>query len=465
MGILELGVSRLPLRRLGGDQKYDVVVCGGGPSGCAAALAAARSGLRCLVVECMGQLGGMGTSGLVSHWLGGRSEDCSKWVVGGVFKELSQEAAAAGFALIPTRIPGEKYQPHGWFLGLQHGIPFDPDQMAAFLDRKLRMAGVETLFMSRVVGVERECSRLKGVVVASKEGLSLVEAAFFVDASGDADLAHFADCETVKGREEDSLMTPATLMMHVDNVDQDTLAKYIGDNDTPRFRKEIEALRAAGEWDFPYDIFISVQLAEKGVMMINTSRLCGVDGCDTRSVTEGLTRGRAESLKLLELMRRRFPGFANARLKALAPLLGVRETRRIKAITTLTVEELAGGGNCASAIGFSSYGWDLPDPKRPSHQPLTDKGQPKSSFTPIPYGIMAPRGVDNLLCPGRAVGVERDVLGPLRVMAPCMAMGEAAGVAASLASRGDGSFVSVDIEALRLELRRRGAIVDEEALA
>lgn len=446
------------------DGTYAVVVCGGGPAGCAAALAAARSGLKTLLIECTGQLGGMGTSGLVSHWLGGRTNDGSRWVVGGIFKELSIEAATAGIALIPAA-SANPYPPHGWLSGLLHGIPFNPYTMTAFLDRKMQVAGVDTLFMSRVVSVKKNGSRLTGVLVALKEGLALIEAPVFVDATGDADLAFFAGCEVIKGREEDGRMTPATLMMHVDQVDQDLLAGYIRDHDAPRFRREIEALRKIGAWDFPYDIFISVQLDEKGVMMINTSRLCGIDGCDTRSLSEGLIRGRAESLRLFEVMRRHFPGFANARIKALAPLLGIRETRRIRARDTLRVSDVADGHSVSAPIGFSSYGWDLPDPQRPSVQPLAERQQKKAPVIPIPYGIMVPQGIDNLICPGRAVGVEREVLGPLRVMAPCMAMGEAAGVAASLTVRGEADFPTVNLDVLRSELRRRGAIVDETLLA
>lgn len=466
MDSFEVGGLGIPLRKFGAASKFDAIVCGGGPAGCAAALAAARSGLRCLLVECSGQLGGMGTSGLVSHWLGGRSEDASRWVVGGVFKELVEEAAAGGFALIPRKTEGARYQPHGWHLGLLHGIPFDPWRMASFLDGKMAAAGVETLLAARAVGVKKEGSRMKGLVVAAKDGLSFIEADVFIDASGDADLAFFSGCETVKGREGDSLTTPATLMMHVDNVDQDALSAYIEEKDSPRFRKEIEGLREKGEWDFPCEIFISVQLNEKGVMMINTSRLCEVDGCDSRSISKALVRGRAESVKLFELMRRRLPGFAKARISAIASSLGVRETRRIKSEEWMTVAALLEGRSFPGVVGYSSYGWDLPDPKRPSFQPMSERKVEKPPFTPIPYGIMLPRGaVGNLVCPGRAVGVERDLLGPLRVMAPCMAMGEAAGVAAALALKGDGAFASVDVEALRAELGRRGAIVDEEAIA
>ncbi len=440
--------------------KYDVAVCGGGPAGCAAALSASRAGLSVIIIENMGQLGGMGTSGLVSHWLGGRSFDCRRWVVGGIFKEMAVEAESAGFAIIPKIRKEEKYQPHGWHMGLKHGIPFDPFMMAAYLDRKMKNAGVDVLFFSRVVDADVRSGRIWRIVVAGKNGLSSITAKAFIDATGDADLAAFSGCRTVKGREKDGLMTPATLMMHVDNVDQDILSKYIHEKNSPRFREEIKKLRKKGIWKFPYEIFISVQLDEKGVMMINTSRLCDVDGTDPVSISEGMVRGRRESLELLHIMRRHFPGFKNARLKAIAPLIGIRETRRIVGIEKMKIKDIISGHEYPDTIGFTSYGWDLPDPKRPSHQPMDSKKVDKPQFLPIPYGIMVPKPVTNLICPGRAVNVERDLLGPLRVMAPCMAMGEAAGLAAYQVARLGKSFSKVDMKMLRQKLLRQKAIVN-----
>lgn len=163
----------------------------------------------------------------------------------------------------------------------------------------------------------------------------------------------------------------------------------------------------------------------------------------------------------MEIMRKHFPGFAYARLKSITPMLGVRETRRIVGEHTLTVDEVVEGLDLPDAVGYSIYGWDLPDPKRPSYQPMHEKGTRKRHpWTPIPYRIMVPRPVLNLICPGRAVSVERDVLGPLRVMAPCMAMGEAAGLAAHVVVGDGGSFRDVDSGRLREMLRKRGAIVD-----
>lgn len=440
---------------------YDVAVCGGGPAGCAAALSAARAGLSVLLLEGQGQLGGMGTSGLVSHWLGGRTGD-GRWVVGGIFRALSEKAASRGIALLPKADAAVKYQPHGWFGGLVHGVPFDPFAMAALLDDELLAAGVTVLFDTRAVDAVVKDGAITHVLTANKSGLQAVAVRAVIDATGDADLAARIGCAVCLGRDGDHLMTPATLMFHVDNVDQDAVAGYIAEKDQPRFKDLIADLRLKGEWPFPYEIFICVQLTEPGTMMINTPRLCDVNGTDPVSLSEAYRRGRAEIQQLMDVMRRRFPGFQNARLKAVAPLMGVRETRRIAGDYVLSVDDLMSGKPFDDTIGVSCYGWDLPDPKKPSLQPM--HGVRKAPFTPIPYRILVPQLVTNLVCPGRAVSVERDVLGPLRVMAPVMAMGEAAGLAAAQVVGEGIPFAQVDVTALRDALRKQGAIVDMEAL-
>ncbi len=451
-------------------QPYEVVVCGGGPAGCAAALAARREGLRVLLVEDQSQLGGMATSGLVSHWLGGRTQE-GAWVVGGLFRKLAEEATARGCAILPRLVSGRTYQPHGWLPWFVHGIPIDPFAMARFLDEKFLGNDISLLFETRAIDVRREGTRITHVIIQSKSGIQAVPAKTVIDATGDADVAAFSGCDVTVGRESDGLMTPSSLTFHLYGVDHQVLGDFIEVHRSPKFREKIDALRQAGEWPFPYDIFISVQLVQDDVAMINTMRLTGVNGLDAESRTRGLIDGRNEAYALLDVFRKHFPGFAHAKIKCVAPLLGIRETRRIRSDFRLRVADLSKGNDFADTVGFSMYGWDLPDPHKPSHQPLVDESEgkfinkiQKVLCSPIPYRIMVPRPIENLLCPGRAVGVERDVLGPLRVMAPCMAMGEACGVAAAQLVGEKRSAAELDVPRLQARLREVGATIDRDAL-
>src|SRR5690606_10804879 len=159
------------------------------------------------------------------------------------------------------------------------------------------------------------------------------------------------------------------------------------------------------------------------------------------------------------LMRKHFPGFANARIRTVAPVLGIRETRRIVGDFIYTVDDLVAARDFPDTIGFSGYGWDLPDPKRPSYQPMHGVKR-KRPYTPIPYRCLVPRPIQNVICPGRAISVERDVLGPLREQAPCYAMGHAAGQAAVQVVCDNVAFKNIDIDRFRQELRGRGTVVD-----
>jgi len=452
---------------------YDLLIAGAGPSGVAAAIAARRSGLKVLLVDRQTRLGGTATAGGVTHWLGGRTPG-GKWVVGGLFRELAEGASKAGAALMPQRDPDKTYHPYAWLPWFIHGVVLDGELTAAFLERKLIAEGVEFLYETDVVGVELAVAEspnsIARVRLYSKgTGLHSVRVKAVVDATGDADVAALAGVPTLVGRDGDYLTAPASLTFHLDHIDHAALSEAIEKGD-PKFRPLIAELKAKGEWPFPYDIFISVKGLADDEAMINTSRLVGLDPLDIRSRTAAYVQGRDEALKLTEIFRRHFPGFAAARIRSIAPMLGVRESRRLDGAFALTVEDLRKGTEFPDTIGFSMYGWDLPDPMRPSVQPLVNESggkfvnrAQKQLSTPIPFRALVPRNVTNLLCVGRCISVERDVLGPLRVMAPCMAMGEAAGVAAVQLVQGVAN-AAVDVAALREELRRRGCLVDKDAL-
>lgn len=450
--------------------KYDVVVCGGGPSGCAAALAAGRSGLKTLLLEGMGQLGGMAVTGLVSQWLGGRTQE-GEWVVGGIFKSLAEEATSRGFSVLPSLVPGEKYHPYGWFNWFIHGVPLDPYGVDLFLDEKMKEAGVEVLYFTQMVDVIREGDIIKQVIVFNRGGLCAVAGKAVIDATGNAAVAARSGCETIIGRNNNGKMTAPSLIFHVYNVDEEALTRGIEKEGDPKFRNLIRSLRDKGIWDFPFEIFICTKLPHEGEFYVNTNQMIGVDGTNGKSISEAMIRGRRQIHRIMDIYRKYFPGFENARIKLIAPQLGVRETRRIVGEYMLTEDDLRNENSFDDCIGYSMYGWDLPDPDDPSKQPYMDDKISGAEYivqkglsTPLPYRIMIPKPVSNLLCPGRAVSVEGQVLGPVRVMAPCMAMGEAAGMASQQVVQRQIPFKEIDVALLRNNLRNAGAIVDYEKL-
>lgn len=438
---------------------YDLVVCGGGFSGFAAAYSAAREGLSVILVERHGALGGVGTNGLVNHLLGERviEDGAVKACVGGLFSQIEEKLLQIGGA-VDVKTVDLSLPPHGWLSELGLGLIFDKEKMKLLLEEMLLGVGVDILYMTDILDVIRENDTLKGIVVHNKSGLYAIAGSYFVDATGDADICAMSGLETQKGDEEGG-MAAASLEMHLENVHWEALTEYMRSTGDVRFRALIGKLKEAGIWNFPYEIFISVMLTEKDTFMINTIRQVGVDGTDVHSVTNAIVGGRKENFELLEIARKHFPGFQNARVRAIAPVIGIRETRRIVGEYTLTVEDLIAARDFSDSIALSGYGWDMPNPKKPSHQPF--HGVKRSSpITQIPYRCLLPRGVGNLITVGRCISVEREVLGPVRVMGPCIAMGEAAGIATWLACREKIAYCNVCTATLREKILSKGGLVD-----
>ena len=436
---------------------YDVVVRGGGPAWFPAALAAARRGLKVLLVEGKHQLGGVGVTGMVSHWLGGRSND-GDWVIGGIFRELAEAAWARSIAVIPdprdyADVP---YAPHGIHKGqLLAGIPFDPFAMAPFLEQTLLDAGVDIRYETLTLDAIVENGAVTRVITAGKDGLSAVGARVFIDATGDADVAARTGCRYVVGDREGRGMA-ISLIIHLENVVERELMEYVTTADDPRFRKKLAELRQAGVDCYNYDIIIFVKLNRDGYFMINGRALGQIDGTDPASRTRAYITERGKVDGTLELFRRYWPGTRHATLRAVASSLGVRETRRIKAIGYLSVQDVLDRRPFDDTIGYTAYGWDI---NRGAGEQVDPKSLPKPPAIPIPYRVMVPETVGNLICPGRAVNCERPVLGPMRVQAPIMAMGQAAGTAAAAAIADGLAFRDVDVPRLRTSLADDGAIV------
>ena len=204
-------------------------------------------------------------------------------------------------------------------------------------------------------------------------------------------------------------------------------------------------------------------MTKPGYHMINTIRQVGIDGTDGKSLTKGMIQGRRENKQLYDLLTEYFPGFENSNIANTADTIGIRETRRIIGDFVLSLKALMRGEVFEDVIALASYCFDLPDPKKPSLQPLEGE-RIKKNYTEIPYKCMLPDNINNLLVAGRSISVEREVLGPIRVMGPCIGMGQAAGMAASMAYDNKILINDVAIDKLKKNLSRIDCITDESQI-
>lgn len=461
---------------------YDVIVSGGGPSGIAAAIASARGGLKTLLVEAQGCLGGTSTSGILPFWLGCMTgsrpfakmleenlkyEDLRKeqrFVVKGIFEELTGRIKQEGFGVGP----GEMAQSDRFNrMGCHDEFTFDVEAGKRIFDELVTGAGAEILYFTQVLDTKREGRKIQGLYLVNKSGLSYVEAKAFIDCTGDADIVYRAGFETYKGDRDTGVMNTVSLISHYENINTEKLAGYLENGGDPLFRQYIEEYtKETGSREFGRMI-IMFPMMQEGVFMVNAGTgFEMVDGTDAKQISQVMIKGRQRAKNLLEkLFKPRFPGFENARLRLTAAIPGVRETRRIVGEYILTEEDLVMGRDFEDVIGFSGRHFDLGRPVKmdngtyQSTQPSNHK-EIIGGATKIPYRTLIPQNTENIITAGRCISADGQALGTVRIMPACFATGQAAGTAAIQVAGKGVRFIDVDVTELRSTLKKNGAIVD-----
>ncbi len=405
--------------------KYDtdVIVLGGGPSGVGAAIAAARSGAKVLLIEQYSFLGGMGTAAEVNVFM--------NWAyTGGIFQEVLQRLSA---------------------LNARNTSVYDIPTMQMILDDMVGEAGVKVLYYTRGIGVTTAAGKphngqptrhVTGLVIQNKSGVQIARAKTYIDCSGDADLAAFAGAPFEIGRPEDGKPMPMTMIFRVGGCTWEggDLGKYHPD------LKQYWASTGFGP--------------NPGEVTFNATRILNHLGTDGESLSEATILGRREVLKMFRLLKEYVPGFEHSYLLALPTQIGVRESRRVMGATVLTGEQVLAGMQRGDVIARCKYDVDIHNPTGAGAQIIRLK-QPYD----IPFRCLIPRGVDNLLIAGRPISADHVAESSLRIQPTCFALGQAAGTAAAICSRaGIGPWdMEPQVQNLQAALIKQGADLGADA--
>lgn len=424
--------------------KGDLVVAGGGPSGFAAAICAARRGLKVILLERYGFLGGMATAGFVGTICGMylHHPDKVEHIIEGFAKELTDKLKDMGGAFGPFIREGFT------------ALIYNPWVMKRLLDDLVEKEPNITLMLHTYVADSVVADgEIKGLAVASPEGLKGVVGDIYIDATGDAAVALSSGVETEKGDARGSVMTP-TMMFLVQGMD---LAEYQKEGMAVLNDKIKEAAKTK-----KYPLTVSQGLIlptfRSGEALVKISSLerdgRALDGSVVSDLTFGELKGRADAEVSADFLKNEVPGFKAAFLADTAVQVGIRETRRIVGEYVLTKDDVIGGRRFEDNICLSSWPLELwEEGAKEPRMVLLDE----DLYYGVPYRSLIPKGINNLLVTGRAISTDHDALASARVMGVCMAEGQAAGTAAELAVKGGIGVKEVDIGELLSELKKKGA--------
>ncbi len=437
-------------------EQYDLIVSGGGLTGCAAAIAAAREGKKVLLLEQYGFLGGAATTIFVNPFMPYTIQD----------EEGNQTPINTG---IFSKILKQLREMGGFH---KNELTFNEEYLKLILDRMMRKYGVTVLFHTFVTGTKVENGKIVSVHVANKTGSYDIGGDYFIDTTGDADLAARSGCPYHLGRENDQMCQPMTLCFRLGNVDTSKLheIKTHIPSDNPNFKQRETAMLHGNHIDINAlykkfqdegkiknpreDVLMFTHMAD-GVVHFNSTRIikrCPVDASD---VSEAEMDAREQAYELYLFMKEHVEGFENSMLLSSAPQIGARESRMINGHYTIVQQDIIDCTKFEDSIARGAYGVDI---HSPDGKGTTIHDIPVGEYYTIPYRALIPQKVSNLIVAGRCISSVHEAQAAYRVMPICCSMGEAAGLAASIALTDGAEAKDVDIQKLHKLLDKYGCL-------
>ena len=415
-------------------KRFDVIVCGAGPAGICAAVAAARQGAKVALLERYGVPGGNLTCGHVGP------------ILGMVGKGTMRDELMALLEVPDNDMIGRV------------GVAHDMQRAKTVLTEFIHHENIEVYLQTMAADALVEDHRVTGVVISTKEGLLALEGKVVVDATGDGDVAAFAGCQIEKGR-EDGLMQPVTLEFTLDNVDEDRGVICIGDVDDVAFNGQrfLDYCKQCAQKGMLPEHLAAVRLhptVHKGERQGNTTQANGVDSTKIEDLYPAELALRGQIDTLIRFFRENLPGYENCKYIASGTTTGIRESRRVVGEYLITAEELAAGKRFDDVVVHrAEFIVDIHNPAGAGQ--AEEKIQYVVPYD-LPYGCFVPKGVDGLMTAGRCISGTHRAHASYRVMSICMAMGQAVGVAAALCARQGCQPRELDVKALQKELAALG---------
>ena len=389
--------------------KYDVIVAGSGPSGFAAAVTAARNGAKTLIIEAQSSVGGISTSGLMSHFTGR--------VDSRLYSEILERSHKQDF------------------FKCDYKVRIDPELLKNTYLEMLQAAGVDILLYTLVCDVIKNGDRVCGVITENKSGRRAYLADVLIDGTGDGDLACRAGAEYFKGRESDGKMQPATLMFKVGGVDM-TRAVFPGSFETTveTDKGELQSL-AKKLLPYPAGHVLLYSSPIPGIVTCNMTNCTDIDGTKAEDLTRAEIICRSQMEPITKFLREYVPGYENCYIVSAASLIGIRETRHFIGLRQITEKDIAEARQFADAVVRGA--WFNFDVHNISGAGLDKTGVQKyfkqqNGYT-IPYGCMVPEKIRGLLLTGRNISGTHMAHSSFRAMPICVGIGEACGAAAAIA--------------------------------
>ena len=440
---------------------FDVVICGGGTSGIPAALSAARNGMQVAVIEKNSCFGGTNTAAMVSPLMTFHAGE--KQVIKGIAQEIVDRLAERGATLGHVKDT----------IGMVSTItPINTEALKMlYFEMLAKEPNIFSLLNSSITGVSTDNGIIKSVKVSGKYGKMTIHGKTFIDATGDGDILTFAKENFAIGRTQDGMSQPMSLMFKIGGVNMPAVREYIKANPeqfiwnsecdvdgylaVSGFFNLVKQARQNGDLSVPRDRVLFFQGIADGEVDVNMTRVIKLSGIDVYDLTKAEYEAHAQVDEIVRFLKKYIPGFGGSYLQSVASAIGIRESRRLSGEYTLTERDVINNQEFEDSVAVCAFPIDI---HSPTGSELNWVRKEKFGCFDIPYRVMLPKKMKNLLVTGRCISATHEALAAARISATAMALGEAAGLACAMSVKDNEPLHSLNTGRLQENLLKQGAV-------